>query len=149
MFFFLTIANFFHIERDEIFKPGTEMIQTKKKILVVDDSDTMRNLIVFSLSNIPNVAITASNNGLDALKKIQSEQFDIILTDINMPLMDGLKLISMVRGKPEYDKVPIIIITTRGQAEDRERGLRLGANSYLAKPIKTFELQKLVKSYLR
>ncbi|MFC1851610.1 response regulator [candidate division CSSED10-310 bacterium] len=119
-----------------------------KKILIVEDSSTMRNLLQFSLSRIKNVEITASVHGVDALRKISKSFFDLIITDINMPFMDGLKLIRSVKEKKEYSEVPIIIITTRGQDEDRERGLRLGASAYLSKPVKTFELLKVVRGFL-
>lgn len=124
------------------------MSSEKKKILVVEDSATMRNLIVFSLNSIGNVSITASIHGVDAVKKMKDTNFDLIVTDINMPFMDGLKLVSYVRKNSEYDSVPIIIVTTKGQIEDRERGLKLGATAYLSKPIKIFELQKTVKKLL-
>jgi two-component system, chemotaxis family, chemotaxis protein CheY len=122
--------------------------EVMKKILVVEDSTTMRNLIVMSVSGLKGVEVTPSIHGLDALKKIQDQVFDLVITDINMPFMDGLKLVQFIRGKQEYSAVPIIIVTTRGQDEDRQRGMKLGANAYLPKPIKTFELQRTVKEFL-
>lgn len=125
------------------------MANTNRHILVVEDSETMRNFIIFSLSRIANVKIDPAMNGVDALRRLDKQFYDLIITDINMPMMDGLKLVSYVRKKVEYSTVPIIIITTKGTNEDKERGLRLGANTYITKPIKSFELLKTVTEYLQ
>jgi two-component system, chemotaxis family, chemotaxis protein CheY len=117
--------------------------------LVVEDSPTMRQLITFALKRIPGSRIVEANDGIDALKKLSTQQFDVILTDINMPIMDGLKLVSMVRNDPALKSIPIIIITTEGADEDRKRGLALGANAYIAKPIQTAELLSVVNQILQ
>lgn len=119
------------------------------RFLVVEDSPTMRQLITFSLKRIPNSKIIEASDGVDALKKLKDEKFDLILSDINMPLMDGLKLVSMIRSNPAYQSIPIIIVTTEGSESDREKGLALGANAYLSKPIQTNELLKVVKGLLK
>jgi two-component system chemotaxis response regulator CheY len=116
--------------------------------LVVEDSPTMRQLITFALKRIPGSKIVEANDGIDALKKLSSQKFDIILTDINMPIMDGLKLVSMVRNDPVHKAIPIIIITTEGADEDRKRGLALGANAYIAKPIQTADLLSVVNEII-
>lgn len=121
---------------------------TSLKVLVVEDSPTMRQLIVFALKRIRNFQIVEANDGVDGLKKLNSEKFDLILTDINMPIMDGLKLVSMVRNDPNYKTVPIIIITTEGASEDRDRALALGANAYITKPIQTMQILDTVKRLL-
>lgn len=117
-------------------------------ILVVEDSPTMRQLITFAMKRIPNSKVIEATDGVDALKKLSSEKIDLILADINMPLMDGLKLVSLVRSNASYEKIPIIIITTEGAKEDRERALAIGANAYLSKPIQTQELIKLVSTFI-
>lgn len=116
--------------------------------LVVEDSPTMRQLISFALKRIPGSTIVEANDGIDALKKLSTQKFDIILTDINMPIMDGLKLVSMVRNDPAHKNIPIVIITTEGAEEDRKRGLALGANAYIAKPIQTADLLNVVNEML-
>jgi two-component system, chemotaxis family, chemotaxis protein CheY len=116
--------------------------------LVVEDSPTMRQLISFALKRIPGSKIVEANDGIDALKKLSTQRFDIILTDINMPIMDGLKLVSMVRNDPVHKTIPIIIITTEGADEDRKRGLALGANAYIAKPIQTADLLSVVNEII-
>jgi two-component system chemotaxis response regulator CheY len=109
----------------------------------------MRQLITFALKRIHNSQITEANDGVDALKKLSGNKFSLILLDINMPLMDGLKLLSILRGNPSYNDVPIIIITTEGADVDREKALKLGANAYVTKPIQTNELLKVVKEFLK
>ena len=116
--------------------------------LVVEDSPTKRQLITFALKRIPGSKIVEANDGIDALKKLSTQKFDVILTDINMPIMDGLKLVSMVRNDPAHKSIPIIIITTEGAVEDRKRGLALGANAYIPKPIQTADLLSVVNGIL-
>ncbi len=113
--------------------------------LVVEDSPTMRQLITFALKRVRGSKIVEASDGIDALKKLSAQKFDLVLTDINMPIMDGLKLVSLIRGDATHKDIPIIIITTEGADEDRKKGLALGANAYLPKPIQTAELLKLVK----
>ena len=78
--------------------------------LVVEDSPTMRQLISFALKRIPGSKIVEANDGIDALKKLSTQKFDIILTDINMPIMDGLKLVSMVRNDPAHKTIPYAVL---------------------------------------
>ena len=117
-------------------------------VLVVEDSPTMRQLIVFALKRIRGLNITEANDGVDGLKKISGEKFDLILTDINMPIMDGLKLVSLVRNDPNYKDVPIVIITTEGANEDKERAMSIGANDYITKPIQTTKIIDVTKRLL-
>ena len=121
---------------------------TGYKVLVVEDSPTMRQLIVFALKRIRGFQIVEANDGVDGLKKLSADKFDLIVTDINMPIMDGLKLVSMVRNDPNYKETPIIIITTEGATEDRERALALGANEYITKPIQTMHILETVKKLM-
>jgi two-component system chemotaxis response regulator CheY len=116
--------------------------------LVVDDSPTMRQLISFSLKRIPGSRIVEANDGVDALKKLATEKFSLIVTDINMPIMDGLKLVSMIRNDATHKAIPIVVVTTEGADEDRKAGLALGANAYVSKPVKTGELLNTVNLLL-
>src|SRR5580700_3799083 len=93
--------------------------------LVVEDSPMMRQLLVFALSRVKNLRVTEADDGVDGLRKLAGGRFDIILTDINMPIMDGLKLVRRVRSDPVHKNTPIIIITTEGADEDRKRALEL------------------------
>lgn len=117
--------------------------------LVVEDSPTMRQLIVFALSRIKTLKVVEADDGVDALKKLSQQHFDILITDINMPMMDGLKLVSMVRKDEVHKEIPIVIITTEGAQEDRQRALSLGANAYITKPIQAPQVISKVKELLR
>lgn len=118
------------------------------RFLVVEDSPTMRQLISFSLKRFKGCKIVEAVDGVDALKKLQQEEVDMILTDINMPVMDGLKLVSLLRQNTKTKSLPIIIITTEGAQEDRDRGLALGANAYISKPIQSSHLLKIITDLL-
>jgi two-component system chemotaxis response regulator CheY len=117
-------------------------------ILVVEDSPTMRQLIGFAIKRIPDSKVIEASDGVDALKKLSSEKIDVILADINMPIMDGLKLVSLVRSNPSYKDIPVIMITTEGAEEDKNRALAIGANAYLTKPIQTQELMRLISGFI-
>ncbi len=117
--------------------------------LVVEDSPTMRQLIVFALSRIKNLKVTEADDGVDGLKKLSSAKYDILITDINMPIMDGLKLVAMVRNDETHKSIPIVIITTEGAQEDRQRALALGANAYITKPIQAPQVISKVKELLK
>lgn len=118
-----------------------------KSILLTDDSAIMRMFLVMNLKRMVKVNITEAVDGLDALKKLKTAKFDLLLTDMNMPEMNGADLIRHIRLGMKSD-MPIVIITTKGEAKDRETGMSLGANSYLTKPIKPADLIKTVLNYL-
>lgn len=117
--------------------------------LIVEDSPTMRQLISFSLKRIQNARIVEASDGVDALKKLSEGKYHLIIADINMPLMDGLKLLSIIRNDPSHHKVPVIIVTTEGAESDRDQGMKLGANAYLTKPIQTNELVNTVRDLIK
>lgn len=119
------------------------------RILIVEDSPTMRQLLSFALKRLRGVSIVEACDGVDGLKKISAEKFDLIFTDINMPIMDGLKLVSLVRNDANYRGIPIVVITTEGAQEDRERALALGANDYITKPIQANKILDVARALLR
>lgn len=119
------------------------------KILVVEDSPTMRQLIVFALKRLKGVTVIEANDGVDGLKKLSSDRFDLVMTDINMPVMDGLKLVSLIRNDATHRDVPIVIITTEGAQEDRDRALALGANAFVTKPVQSASILKLAQDLLK
>jgi two-component system, chemotaxis family, chemotaxis protein CheY len=108
----------------------------------------MRQLLVFALSRVKQIKVTEADDGVDGLKKLAANKFDIILTDINMPIMDGLKLVKRVRTDPVHKDVPIVIITTESAEEDRQRALSLGANAYITKPIQAPQVIAKVRELL-
>jgi len=124
-------------------------MSTEYTCLVVEDSPMMRQLLVFALSRVKNLKVTEADDGVDGLRKLAGTKFDLILTDINMPIMDGLKLVKRVRSDPMHKETPIIIITTEGSTEDRQRALQLGANAYITKPIQAPQVIAKVKELLK
>ena len=118
------------------------------KVLIVEDSPTMRQLISFALKRLREIRIIEASDGVDGLKKLAAEKFDLIFTDINMPIMDGLKLVSLLRNDANYRETPIVVITTEGAQEDRERALALGANDYITKPIQANKIVEIARSML-
>lgn len=119
------------------------------KILIVEDSPTMRQLIIFALKRLKNVRFNEAGDGVDGLKKLQQDVYNLIITDINMPVMDGLKLVSLIRKDELHKDIPIVIITTEGGNEDKERAMTLGANAYLTKPIQAPQVLQVVKQLLK
>ena len=83
-----------------------------------------------------------------ALKKLKEQRFDLVITDLNMPVMDGLKLIKRIRSEETTRELPIIVITTEGGLEDRKVAINLGANSYITKPIRAPQVVDTVKALL-
>jgi CheY-like chemotaxis protein len=100
------------------------------------------------LDGIKESDITQATDGLDALEKVKCGEYDLVLTDIRMPRMDGLEFVRRVRGELKRNDIPIIIISTKGAEEDIETGMSMGANGYLSKPISMLRLRELVNSLL-
>lgn len=121
----------------------------RHRILIVEDSPTMRQLLVFALKRLKNADIVEAQDGMDGLRKVTSDHYDLALVDINMPVMDGLKLISLIRGEENLKSMRICVITTEGAQEDRERALALGADEYLTKPIQANKVLSMAKSLLK
>ncbi len=114
-----------------------------KKILAVDDSGSLRQMLAFSLKSGGYQVIDAVD-GVDGLAKARATQVDLVLTDQNMPNMDGLTLIKSLRGLPEYRAVPILMLTTESSAEMKSLGREAGANGWLVKPFDPNRLLEVV-----
>jgi len=121
---------------------------TQIRALVVDDSQAMRRSIMYALQRLGGVVCVEAADGAEGLKKFTQGQFDLVLTDINMPLMDGLKLISHIRQGSSQNNVPIVVITTEAATADRERAMALGASAYLVKPVQAKVVLETVKGLL-
>ena len=119
------------------------------KVLVVEDSAAMRSFIASTIEEIEGVGVTEADSGFEALKELPRLQFDLIITDINMPDINGLELIRFIRENDRYRETPLIIVSTESSQRDRERGLALGANSYLVKPFSPEDLKECVERYLQ
>ncbi len=120
----------------------------KRSILIVEDSATMRSLIASTLEDLGDYEIMEAASGFEALKILPGHAFDLIITDINMPDINGLELINFVKKHPTYNDTPLIIVTTEKSEEDRKKGMALGANEYITKPFTAEELQDAVKKLL-
>lgn len=118
------------------------------RVLVVDDSPTMRQFVVFALQRLPGMKIDQAGDGISALKMLSADRYDLLMTDINMPMMDGMKLVSLIRNDSAYGLLPIVMITTEGSQVTREKVLRLGATEYLTKPLQTTKLIETVRRLL-
>ena len=121
----------------------------KHRVLIVEDSPTMRQLLVFALRRLKGVEIVEAQDGMDGLRRVSSDHFDIALIDINMPVMDGLKLIHLIRDEDSLRAMPIVVITTEGAEADRARALALGADEYLTKPVQAGRVLQVVKGLLK
>ena len=121
----------------------------RHRILIVEDSPTMRQLLAFALKRLRGAEIVEASDGMDGLRKVTADEFDLALIDINMPVMDGLKLIHLIRQEPDLATMPIVVITTEGAQEDRDRALALGANEYLTKPIQANRVLAVAKALLK
>jgi len=119
------------------------------QILIAEDSAITRAFLVSVLEEFSdNFNIIEAASGFEALKQLPREKFDLIITDINMPDINGLELINFVKSNPEYAHIPLIVVTTEGSTRDREKGMALGANEYLVKPIDPVQFRVLVIKYL-
>ena len=119
-----------------------------KHILIVDDSKTVRNLVAFIMKK-EGFTITTAEDGLDGLEKLYAaEHVDLIISDINMPRMDGFTFIKTVREQDAYRDLPIVVLSTEGQEHDIQQGLSLGANLYMVKPAQPDKMVKNVRMLL-
>ncbi|PNU20021.1 response regulator [Geothermobacter hydrogeniphilus] len=118
------------------------------KILIAEDSPTMRSLIVSTIAALGDYEIVEAANGFEALRILPREKVDLVITDINMPDINGLELVSFVKNNPNYQNTPLFIISTESSERDREKGMTLGADAYLVKPFSPEELQSLIRQYL-
>ena len=119
------------------------------KVLIVEDSRATREMIAAALQAIDGLEVHIAVSGFDALKVLPRHRFALIITDINMPDINGLELINFVKKNPNYRETPLFIVTTEGREQDRERGLALGASEYVVKPFEPTALSGLVRRYLK
>jgi len=119
-----------------------------KTILITEDSSTMRSLLVSTIESLDGYRIIEAGSGFEALRLLPREQIDLIITDINMPDINGLELISFVRNNTNYQSIPLFIISTESSEKDLEKGLALGADEYLVKPFNPERLLELIRKYL-
>jgi two-component system chemotaxis response regulator CheY len=118
-------------------------------ILIVEDSPTMRALLGAALEGLDEpVKITEAESGFEALRALPRDRYDLIVTDINMPDINGLELVSFVKKNAAYREIPLVIVSTEGSSRDRDKGLELGADAYLVKPLEPEDLCGIVRDLL-
>lgn len=105
-----------------------------KRILVVDDSPTIRRMMIASLRGLSDVEFDEATNGLEAIERLALAPVNLVFLDLNMPDIHGLEVIEFVREHQVYSRIPICVVTTRGDEESRAQALSAGANVYLTKP---------------
>jgi two-component system chemotaxis response regulator CheY len=119
------------------------------RILIVEDSPTMRSLLGSSLEELEGpVKLVEVATGFEALRVLPRQSFDLIVTDINMPDINGLELVSFVKRNPAYREIPLVIVSTEGSERDRDKGLQLGADAYVVKPFDPEGLREIARSLL-
>lgn len=118
-------------------------------MLIVEDSRATRELLAAVLGELDGVEVHTAVSGFEALKVLPRHRFALIITDINMPDINGLELINFVKKNPNYRETPLFVVTTEGRDHDRARGLQLGANEYLVKPFESEVLTALARRYLK
>jgi len=119
-----------------------------KNVLIVEDSKAIRSMIRVSLEEAGGFFAVEAGNGFEALKTLPTRRFDLIITDINMPDINGLELIGYVKSNPAYQDIPLIIVSTEKSEEDKKRGITLGAAGYVVKPFTKEELTAMVMKAL-
>jgi two-component system chemotaxis response regulator CheY len=119
------------------------------KILTVDDSPTMRRIIVNTLKRAGFSDVSEAENGKDALAKMQEDNFNFIITDWNMPVMDGLTFVNNVRASKEYASLPVLMVTSRSVKDDILKAMKAGVDSYIVKPFTADTLKEKIMQVLQ
>ena len=123
------------------------------RVLIVDDSASMRAFVRAALEEpglgSEQLEVVEAASGFDALRLLPRGPYALVITDINMPDINGLELVRFIRDSETHKRTPLIIISTDGREADRDRGMKLGANAYLTKPFEPEQLLKIVRSLLK
>ncbi len=118
-----------------------------KNIIVVDDSNSIRKMVEFTLKTKGYVVGTACD-GQEGLDMLEEKDYDLVILDINMPKVDGFKFLETIRANEKHLEIPVVMLTTEGQEDDRNKALDLGATDYMVKPFKPTELIEKVNQIL-
>ncbi len=119
-----------------------------KTVLIVDDSTSMRQLVSFTLKDA-GYEIVEAVNGRDALNKLNGKKIEMVITDLNMPEMDGIELIRQLRNNSGFRFTPIVMLTTESQESKKQEGKRAGASGWIVKPFTPEQLIAVVKKFVR
>lgn len=126
----------------------THVDTPKLKVLIADDASVMRMLLRTMLQRLVRCQVVEAKDGPNAIKCAQDEQFDLVFLDVNMPHINGLTVLDSLRKSQEYRTTPIVLLTALGQEKYRERGMALGANAYMLKPLREMELVRVMQKLL-
>jgi two-component system, chemotaxis family, chemotaxis protein CheY len=119
-----------------------------KNVLIVDDSATMRRMVKVSLRSLKEINFDEAGNGLEALERLALTPVDLMILDLNMPDMHGIEVLKFVRGHRTFHSVPVIVLTTRSDEENRKTTLEAGASSYMTKPFEPNKLLEQVQEFI-
>jgi two-component system chemotaxis response regulator CheY len=119
-----------------------------RKILIVDDSPTIRRMVVASLQSLEDLLFQQASNGLEAIEMLARDRFSLMILDLNMPDMHGLEVLRFVRAQAQYRELPIVVLTTRYDDDSRKAALDHGASLYLTKPFEPAALRGNVATLL-
>jgi len=123
-------------------------LKKMKNILIVDDSATMRRMVKVSLRSIKEISFDEAGNGLEALERLALTPVDLMILDLNMPDMHGIEVLKFVRGHRTFNSVPVIVLTTRSDEENRKTTLEAGASFYMTKPFEPNKLLEQVQEFI-
>ena len=135
-------------------RPGTRRLRLPdtvaatppmKRILIVDDSPAARSLVAAVLDEPETLSVERISSGIEALQRLSTEDFDLVVTDVNMPDLSGLELIRFIKQSERLRHLPVVVISTDATAQDRARALALGAAAYLAKPFTPAQLRQAIE----
>ncbi len=119
-----------------------------KQVLTVDDSASVRQMVGFTLRNA-GYGVSEAVNGRDGLEKAKGQKFELVITDLNMPEMDGIEMITGLRRIPDYSFTPILMLTTESQPEKKDAGRKAGATGWIVKPFQAEQLIAVVQKLVR
>ncbi len=120
--------------------------ESLKSILIVEDSVTTRALMRAIIEEMGDFNTIEAGSGFEALKLLPTQEFSLVITDVNMPDINGLELINFIKTNSRYSHIPLIIVSTERSDEDKKRGMALGAAAYVTKPFKAQELQAVIRT---
>ena len=118
------------------------------KVLIVDDCRTTRKLLGFYIKS-KGFDVTTAENGLDAMSKVAQGGVNVIITDLNMPFMDGIELIKTLKADPSCSHIPVLMVTTERDAEEKKKAYEAGVNGFLMKPVSSEDVVKNIKSIMQ
>lgn len=118
------------------------------KILVVDDCATTRKLLTLYLKS-KGYEVATAENGLDGLEKVGKEGVNLVLSDLNMPYMDGLEFVRSLRANPDTAELPVVMVTTEADPEEKEKAMKAGANGYMIKPVTAEMVAQNIKQIMK